>query len=699
MRVFPALVVLLVSGVAWAQVPSDYFEHRRRVHEGLTGERFIQSLPASTDVALPFNPAKAEYFERIAEELQLTSEERASYESAGLVSVDHQQAYSFASSYYAIYARELPVLITSDSILHAIHRSYSSILKNIERTVLVPGIESVLKSARTAAPKLNVSKQAKSDADDYFAVALTLLSVSPSKVSVSERAANWLSAIEGNKMIGTEMWGRVRTVDFSQFKPRGHYTESPELTRYFRAMMWLGRVDIGFRLDSRREIESALAISAALKEAGTLETLSRYDELLGWIVGRSDNLGPVPLLFAQQKYPKLETLAIKLKEEGAGAQKIRSQFVESNVNEKKQVKPPPMFQLFGQRYLIDSFILSKVVFDSIIFNNKKVLRMMPSGLDVMAAFGNDEAVRLLGAQMEQLPYAANLQAARDFVAAHPQAFWRSSFVNVWSDALRTLDDPKHHFIHMPKVMHTEAWRRKQLQTQLASWAELRHDTILYAKQSYTAFPSCEYPKAYVEPYPEFYARIKFYADAGRANLTRLTRGLVGADQLKPVDQHFQKVAEIAARLESLAYKELAAREFTSEEEDWLAKTIDIRGGGSGPPRYDGWYVDLFFDRFDSVDAKPVVADVHTDPESQTVLEVGVGNATFLVAAIDNEDDLTAYVGPISTYYEFEQPMTGRLTDEVWRQQLYQADKTPSRPVWIAPLQPKANKRHLAHKRR
>ena len=61
-------------------------------------------------------------------------------------------------------------------------------------------------------------------------------------------------------------------------------------------------------------------------------------------------------------------------------------------------------------------------------------------------------------------------------------------------------------------MRTEAWQRKQLQTQLASWAELRHDTVLYAKQSYTAGVKCEYPTGYVEPYPETYARIKFFAE-------------------------------------------------------------------------------------------------------------------------------------------------------------------------------------------
>ncbi|MGL1562999.1 DUF3160 domain-containing protein, partial [Vibrio parahaemolyticus] len=47
----------------------------------------------------------------------------------------------------------------------------------------------------------------------------------------------------------------------------------------------------------------------------------------------------------------------------------------------------------------------------------------------------------------------------------------------------------------------------------ASWAQLRHDTILYAKQSYTmtkersAVNRPRPVQGYVEPVPEFYARL------------------------------------------------------------------------------------------------------------------------------------------------------------------------------------------------
>ena len=54
---------------------------------------------------------------------------------------------------------------------------------------------------------------------------------------------------------------------------------------------------------------------------------------------------------------------------------------------------------------------------------------------------------------------------------------------------------------LPKSTRTEGWARRTLLTQLGSWSELRHDTILYAKQSYSTYVVCEFPDAYVDPYP------------------------------------------------------------------------------------------------------------------------------------------------------------------------------------------------------
>jgi hypothetical protein len=131
----------------------------------------------------------------------------------------------------------------------------------------------------------------------------------------------------------------------------------------------------------------------------------------------------------------------------------------------------------------------------------------------------------------------------------------------------------------------------------------------------------------------------------------------------------------------LQKKELVAKPFTQDEQDFLKKTIDVRGGGSGPPRYDGWYPRLIYRRGDGPpDAwKPTVADVHTNVDA--VLEVGVGDVNFLIVAVDNENDRMAYVGPVFSYYEFVHPAAARMTDPEWAKRLQQQAKLPPRPEW------------------
>jgi hypothetical protein len=252
-------------------------------------------------------------------------------------------------------------------------------------------------------------------------------------------------------------------------------------------------------------------------------------------------------------------------------------------------------------------------------------------------------------------------------------------------------------------MRTEVWQKKQLQTQLASWAELRHDTLLYAKQSYTGVPGCEYPAGYVEPYPALYARLRTFAERAAKQLSEVA--LIPPDpshhgQFKQIrDQHlryFARMSSIMSTLESIASKELEAQPLSPQEAKFLEQVVDQRGNvkaGSGQrPQFDGWYCDLIYgDRGSVMDWVPTVADVHTDPESRSVLHVGVGDTNLCVIAIDNDDDRAVYVGPVYSYYEFRHSAESRLTDVEW-QNMLGSGNAPRRPAWVDGFQAKPAQR-------
>ena len=718
-------------------VEQHAFESLLGKHPDLTAAAFLSGLPDPGFLAqIAFDASKGRHLDRLEAAFPLSAAQKQKLKENGFVAFDGGQRYSMGSLYQHLYMKDLPVLITTDSILHAVHASFDEVLERLEEQAFVPIIRDVLMKSRDAlvAGAKGAPTDAVKDAELYLTVALNLLRGAggqpgdgwsggwDGKIQVvsalgqDEAVLGVLKQVQSLQMEqepNTVLYGGKRTVDWSQFAPRGHYTKSAGLQAYFRAMMWLGRADTGLNVTTapagtevnpERERQVAGQLVLALKHSGGDGRLRQLDELIGFLVGQSDNLGVDELagLLAQVGVKQAADLAdpkrdaalkAQLEATGVAAQRVRSQWVVSMPEDPTKVAPPALFQVFGQRFLIDSFVLSQVVFDSIVFEGVKQERYLPMGLDVMAALGNDEAARLLQPELEKWKYGSNLAAARDLINAYPPAAWQDTVYERWIDALRSLDDLPTDRSRFPQAMQTRAWAHKQLQTQLGSWAQLRHDTILYGKQSYTAMAGCEYPAAFVEPYPVVYRKLAGLADALGKHLAASKLAAPGRDELANLIagqvQYFGTLKGHLEHLARLADLELAGKPFPAADTEWLKKTADIRGGGSGPPRYDGWYTELFYGVAPNEWA-PTVADVHTDPNSQSVLEVAVGDARPMVVVVDNDGDLQAYVGPTYSYYEFLSAGGVRLTDEAWQQQIYDG-KLPAPPAWtgsfVGPGQP------------
>lgn len=679
--------------------------------------------PPAAEGKLSFQPSQAKFYDIVTKALQLTPAARAQLEKEGLVMVKQDRLYSMAAAYYELYTKDLPLLVTTDSILDAMHRSFDAILADMEETVLRQALEQSLRSVHRALPELvkadkGIAEAAK-DLDLYLTVALNLLEADPdhgrlltapklaSEAEVLTLLKKVDSLVQENPGFGrgeTAIYGTKRGIDWSQFKPRGHYTKTERLQRYFRAMMWLGRADTGFDLSELRQVRASALLSQQLEVTGANKGMQTLRDVVDLMVGKSDDLNPNDMLTVL-KASKLTTPAAlapdaamkKLRDDlaaaGLGQQRIRSQLVVSPPESPDKVPPPPLFQLFGQRFILDSFVMSKVVYDDIIYKGVKQERRMPTGLDVMAVFGNELATRLLalpGGEIVKWNYAGNIAALTDVVAAWSTAHWQDSLYNLWLDGLRSLNTlPTGK--QVPEVMKRDVWDVKMLQTQLASWAQLRHDTILYAKQSYTASVGCLYPRGFVEPYPAFYQKLQTFAAEAGKRLKALGPSLQGGNVNQYVG-YFESFAATMGKLGKMAEKELAGDPFSAAEDEFLGNLIEkkMTGGGYAPePDWSGWYIDLIYagfigDEDSAIEWKPTIADVHTDPDAGTVLEVGTGNVDILVAAIDNEGDKAIHAGPSFSYYEFQHPAENRLTDEEWTL-LVGGSKAPSRPSWVTPF--------------
>jgi len=115
-------------------------------------------------------------------------------------------------------------------------------------------------------------------------------------------------------------------------------------------------------------------------------------------------------------------------------------------------------------------------------------------------------------------------------------------------------------------MQNLAWIDKELQTALGSWTELRHDTILYAKQTYPMLPMAmvgepkpEFAYGYVEPYPKVYERIEEMMKDLRGSLQVL--GITP----KGIPEKIRSFESLLAKLRRISEKELIQKPLTDEE--------------------------------------------------------------------------------------------------------------------------------------
>ena len=211
----------------------------------------------------------------------------------------------------------------------------------------------------------------------------------------------------------------IRLVDFSQFTVRGHYTKSEELSRYFQSMIWLGRMEFYLappddswkdytKAQIQRQAVAALLFAEASASAGTGTPMLEIDNLLGFFVGEPDNVTMTHLnglsaeLGMQSASELLDTVKYNafhdaLMTKSWAYQRILSQILEGDLFKPGGVQPASAFIPLGQRFVIDSFVSSKVVYDRISYQGSNVWRELPSTLDVLFALGNDAAGQLLGA--------------------------------------------------------------------------------------------------------------------------------------------------------------------------------------------------------------------------------------------------------------------------------------------------------------
>jgi len=306
---------------------------------------------------------------------------------------------------------------------------------------------------------------------------------------------------------------------------------------------------------------------------------------------------------------------------------------------------------------------------------EREVRGFPRGLDIMALFGSKKAKEILekSGDTEYSDYENKFSELKAEIDSMPADSWYKNLYWNWLYVLKSLlnEFGEGH----QTFMQTQSWQDKELNTALASWAELRHDTLLYVKQSYTVgkVGTGLTPPfvGYVEPVPEFYARLLCLVKMTNKGL----KTLISEKELEElkIENGLDRFSNILTRLLEISKKELENKELTDEDYSFIENfgsisenLIESVSGGDIDP-----------DALKTV----LVVDVHTDGNTEKILEQGIGYIKTLVVAYKMpQGHILLGAGPVFSYYEFKQPIKNRLTDEEWKEML--DTEHPSEPEYI-----------------
>jgi len=548
----------------------------------------------------------------------------------------------------------IPNYITEDFILLAYCMILNETVTGLEETVLYPEFQGLINEM---IKKLKAQK-AQDDVTganlDYLNVLACLLS-GKETAGVSKAVTDELKRIREAKEIALSDMMKQK-IDYSQFRVRGKYSRTKKLARYFQAMKYAGTVLFPV-LESRATGITAEQADFLTGQALALVRLIHGDKSLlkrcqtvessfSRVFGPPDDLtredySDVASKLKKAELPQIRKALLEHARKTGRQPAILSGFVDVKALE-KGVKSEDVltgWRLMPQRFTPDSAAFQQLVYDQVkTYKGKKKpfslsvigdkpVKGFPSGLELMALLGSEEAGRRLD-ESDERNYEGYEKAASEAGKILSQPSGMSS------DHLGMLE----YWLNRGRTSDLKGGESRRLNTCLAFWTYNRYISILYTKQSYTAAAKSftlpdERETAWLEPAAELYL-----------HLQNQVGSLISEMREGDYQKRLNAFLTVLRRCHDISSAEI--RKTPLKKED-IAFLNDL---------------DAVLLRMIGAKDQPIVVDVHTEPNSGQVLEEGLGYPE----SVEKEINGKKARGALFRYYEFRHPMKDRLTGEKWR---------------------------------
>jgi len=469
----------------------------------------------------------------------------------------------------------------------------------------------------------------------------------------------------------------VLKFDYTQFKPRAHYTTDSFLKTYFMAMKWMMREKLYF---ADKNIAAASLIMVNDLKGTDLTSFTTYYNFIEKLIGEDDdtNISDIQLFISKQQRSSdtdiLNGITDTIQKQllALRPQKIISvSYTTPTVEQLSEQEAKNMtngFVFFGEKFTIDSRLFDQFT----AWSAEKESTYKPPVQSALMVIDNlintPLTTKYAKLRLEQNKWAFDIKdgqiqgydQAKSETMNNPELtgfdFTRSIY-HEWLNTLSRLFVPGG--INAPYFMQDSGYQNKLLTTYLGSYTELKHDTLLYVKQAYAEMwgwgewpcaisvnpPALPVPKWYVEPNIDLIDQLinltqqtnTFFS--GQSNLDFITFlnlakkiGIAQTQNAKISDADFDTLRLYANKLTNIT---------TPEKLIGLPLQKEKRSS--------------------------IIADIFTSGEYGPLYEA-VGRPYLLAVMINDVNGARIVIGPMFSHYEFygtpiPSKTAGRYTDE------------------------------------
>lgn len=659
----------------------------------------LQEIPLISDGAYG-GPAWPQSLEGVAYVDSVPASLRGDLLDRGFVIEPNSDTYEFGlesltwgnqfSSLYEVLSPygDRPVFVTTDVAYHLWHQVFDFVLRDTEEKELLPVLERLVASlhgaASTQAESLAGSgaHDAAVRAEEFIEAVATVLQLDVGPIGQKAQDEVELVQQATQQAVSPTVGGScspedatASCVDYSLMKPRGHYTRTEDLQRFFKAMSMLGNV--GFSVTDVDTLRVGLLIAGLIvADPQRTQDWATIYEPTAWLVGAADDYTPFEAAVAAD-----EVVEGGLSDPAALASGEVVAAIGDQLVAMREVRIDPVrasLRTMGTRFVLDSWIYDQLTDPSV------EGRIRPTPLDLASVFGSAYATQIQsseGVPTQYPDYEPKIGELQEVVEGRTIEDWGRTVYDGWLYALEPMWAERYPGAY-PPFMGSTAWDAKSHNTGFSSYTELKHDTILYAKQGIAegeAPTPPPPPRHWVEPDPVAFARIAAVA-------TMLRDGLTGAELMFPGDYDLETgepwtnesertrwvseyLIDMVDRFARLAQDELEGKPISDADNEWLSHI-----GGRISSLISVIYPE-------GLEPSSLVADIFLDPIANEVLEIATGPLDTIHVLVPTDDgEFQVASGSVYSYYEFWGPRSNRLTDEEWWDHIIAGD-LPDRPSW------------------